>query len=107
MKKLLGVMVLLLVGCTYSTGQRVGTVIKFSKKGWVCSTYEGELILGGNVQMLPSARSWLFSVKDEQVAQKIDSLQGKDVKLHYEQIKFRMPCTGETEYFVTGVEEVK
>ena len=94
-------------GCAYSNGNRVGTVVKFSKKGWVCSTYEGEFVLGGAASAMMLNKTWLFSVKDSQVADQIDALQGKGVKLHYEQLKMRLPCQGDTEYFVTKVEAIK
>ena len=30
---------------SYSTGDRAGVLLKFSKKGWICKTYEGQLAL--------------------------------------------------------------
>ncbi len=88
---------------SYSTGERAGYVQKFSKKGWVFKTWEGEL------QMLPVPgaipEKFSFSVRDEAVAQKINSAVGKKVVLLYGQHKW-VPLTifAETEYFV---EEVK
>ena len=88
---------------TYSRGERAGYVQKFSKKGWVFKTWEGEL------QMLPVPgaipEKFLFSVRDEAVAQKINGAVGKKVVLHYGQHK-GVPSTifAETEFFV---EEVK
>ena len=32
---------------TYSDGKRAGLLVKFSKKGFVLKTYEGDLNLGG------------------------------------------------------------
>jgi hypothetical protein len=29
----------------YSTGERAGWVQKFSKKGWLCKTWEGEMAM--------------------------------------------------------------
>ena len=33
------------VSWSYSDGERAGTLQKFSRKGWMCKTYEGELAL--------------------------------------------------------------
>jgi len=33
------------VSWSYSDGERAGTLQKFSRKGWLCKTYEGELAL--------------------------------------------------------------
>ena len=30
---------------SYSTGERAGYVQKFSKKGWICKTWEGEMAM--------------------------------------------------------------
>src|SRR5919199_3946949 len=85
----------------YSKGERAGYVQKFSKKGWLCKTWEGEL---AQVNM-PGAMSekFYFTVRNDSVATVIDSLNrtwdGR-VSLHYEQhrgVPFR--CFGETEYF--------
>ena len=87
---------------TYSHGERAGFVQKFSKRGWVCKTWEGELAMVN----LPGAMSQLFefSVRDESVAKQINDSLGKRVILQYDQHKgIPSSCFGETEYFVTGV----
>ena len=39
---------LTLAGCfELSDGQRTGTVVKLSKRGWFCKTWEGQMYLGG------------------------------------------------------------
>lgn len=87
---------------SFSRGDRVGYVQKFSEKGWVCKTWEGEL------QMLPVPGSiperFLFSVRDKAVVAKINSSLGKKVSLSYEQHKgIPTTCFGESEYFIVDV----
>ena len=87
----------------YSSGERAGYVQKLSQKGWVCKTYEGELIL---VSMPGTqAEKFHFTVKDKKVAKKIDETVGKRVRLIYEEHKgIPMDCFGETSYFVQDVQ---
>lgn len=87
---------------SYSTGERAGWVQKFSHKGWICKTWEGELALVS----LPgsTAEKFFFTVHDDAVARQITRHIGKRVSLHYEE-KVGLPtsCFGETRHFVTGV----
>ena len=83
---------------SYSKGERIGYVQKFSEKGWLCKTWEGEL------QMLPVPgalpEKFQFSVRDKAVISKINSSMGKKVSLFYEQHKgIPTNCFGESEYF--------
>jgi hypothetical protein len=88
----------------YSTGERAGWLQKLSYKGFVCKTWEGELALVS----LPgsSVEKFLFTVRDDAVASKLQASMGKRVSLHYEE-KVGLPtsCFGETRYFITGVSE--
>jgi hypothetical protein len=89
----------------YSEGERAGYVQKLSKKGWVCKSWEGEIAMVTMPGAIPE--KFDFSVRDEVVAQKINTLAGKRVVLMYRQHKFiPSTCFGETEYFVTDVREV-
>ncbi|MBV9891193.1 MAG: hypothetical protein JO090_09955 [Rhizobacter sp.] len=87
---------------SYSTGERAGWVQKFSNKGWLCKTWEGELALVS----LPgtSVEKFQFTVRDDAVAAQVNKVMGQRVSLHYEQ-KVGLPtsCFGETRYYVTGV----
>ncbi len=88
---------------SYSEGERAGWVQKFSRKGWICKTWEGEQAL---VSLPGSAtvEKFNFTIHDEATAQAINQVMGKRVNLHYEE-KVGLPtsCFGETRYFVTGV----
>ncbi|HTC15064.1 MAG TPA: hypothetical protein VK695_04595 [Steroidobacteraceae bacterium] len=86
---------------SYSDGERSGFVQKFSRRGWVCKTWEGEMAmvtLPGTV-----AEKFAFTVRDPAVADTLNGSIGKRMTLHYEQRKWiPTSCFGETEYFVTG-----
>jgi len=90
--------VMIVLNWSYAKGERIGYVQKFSEKGWLCKTWEGEL------QMLPVPgaipEKFLFSVRDQAVISKINSSMGKKVSLFYEQHKgIPTNCFGESEYF--------
>lgn len=90
---------------SYSAGERAGYVQKLSQKGFVCKTYEGELIL---VSMPGTqAEKFFFTVRNPKVAAVINETVGKRVRLTYEQhIGVPTSCFGETQYFVTDVKVV-
>lgn len=86
----------------YSSGERAGYVQKFSLKGYVCKTWEGEIVL---VSMPGTqAEKFTFTVKDEVVAKKVNDSLGKRVKLVYEEHKgIPTSCFGESAYFVQDI----
>jgi len=94
-----------MVSWSYSSGERAGWVQKFSRKGWICKTWEGELAL---VTMPGTAQEkFLFTVWDESVAQKINNAMGKRVSLHYnEKVGLPGSCFGDTRYWVDGLKAV-
>ena len=86
----------------YSNGYRSGTLQKFSRKGWVCKTYEGELWQSVVTNVAPKV--WDFSVRDEHVVQAMDSLVGKEVRVHYTEHRgVPTSCFADTPYFVDSV----
>ena len=87
---------------SYSTGERAGWVQKLSKKGWICKTWEGELALVSLPGTTPE--KFLFTIRDDAVAQQVTHVMGKRVTLHYEE-KVGLPttCFGETRHFVNRV----
>jgi hypothetical protein len=116
------VLILLGVGAyfffgNYSEGYRAGTMIKFSKKGTIIKTYEGELNLGmvlnDQSQHTPTEVNnvWAFSVaggKDSTIAIINEALlSGKRVKLHYNEKFYQFFWRGDTKYFVDEAEIVK
>lgn len=106
---LLAAALLLLAGYTwamlhisYSDGERAGYLQKFSSRGWVCKTWEGEILLTSMPGAIPE--KFEFSVRDDQVAADLSAATGKRVVLSYAQHKgVPSQCFGETEYYITKV----
>jgi hypothetical protein len=98
--------VMVVLNWSYSKGERVGYVQKFSEKGWLCKTWEGEL------QMLPVPgaipEKFLFSVRDEAVISKINSSMGKRVSISYAQhIGIPTTCFGESQYYAVDAKALE
>ena len=96
----------MLGNCNKSTGVRAGTLQKFSYKGFIHSSYEGELLLGGitvSSDGRTSANVWEFSVLDTTVANQLNNLVGKPVLLYYHQNGFYNPAMRDTAYVVDSV----
>ena len=89
----------------YSEGERAGVLQKFSRKGWLCKTYEGELalyVVGGVAPQI-----WHFSTRDEQVAERLSKAVGQQVRVHYTEHKgVPTSCFAETPYFARSFESV-
>jgi len=91
---------------SYSEGDRAGSLQKFSKKGWICKTWEGELLLTTVPGAIPD--KFEFSVRDEEVARQVLANIGKRVVLGYAQHKgVPSSCFGDTEYFIEKVQAVQ
>ena len=87
---------------SYSSGERAGMLQKFSRRGWICKTYEGELALYVVSGVQPEI--WRFSVRDEGVARQLSAAVGERVQLHYdEHVGVPSSCFGDTGYFVDGI----
>ena len=89
---------------TYSEGYRAGELVKFSHKGLIFRTWEGEISQG-----VSEAQVFTFSVEDneEEVIQSLKDLQGKDVKLTYKERFATFPWLGDSTYFITKVEKTE
>jgi hypothetical protein len=91
---------------SYSDGERAGYLQKFSRKGWICKTYEGELAMTTVPGVAPVL--WNFTVRDEAVAVRLNTLLGKRIVLHYEEHRgIPTTCYGETGHFVTRVQVIE
>jgi hypothetical protein len=91
---------------TYSDGYRAGLLQKFSHKGNIFKTYEGEMILSSvssNTNVTLASEKFLFSVPDRRIAYELDTLQGRNVIVHYTQKHAAVFWRGETEYLVDSV----
>ncbi len=90
----------------YSKGYRAGLLQKFSEKGVIFKTYEGEMILSSvqsNANVAIASEKFLFSVADEAVAKLMEQIQGKNVVVHYREKKGTLPWRGESRYIVDSV----
>ena len=91
---------------SYSSGERAGWVQKFSRKGWICKTWEGELAMVSMPGATPE--KFHFTTWDDVVAARINEVMGRRVALHYEE-KMGLPtaCFGETRHFVKQVKLIE
>jgi hypothetical protein len=89
----------------YSSGDRTGFIQKFSKKGWLCKTWEGEIAM---VNMPGAAQErFSFTVRDDSVAAQITRLMGSRVDITYEEHRgIPSSCFGDTNYYVTAVKAI-
>ena len=87
---------------TYSEGTRSGELIKFSNKGVVFKTWEGEISQG-----ISGAQIFSFSVEDknDEIIKKLEALQGRYVKVGYKERYAKITWLGDTKYFITEVTE--
>ena len=91
---------------SYSTGDRAGWVQKISHKGWLCKTWEGELLLTSMPGAIPE--KFEFTVRDDRLIDELNRNAGRKVILSYEQHKgLPTTCFGDTEYFVNKVSVFK
>jgi hypothetical protein len=105
------------IGCDneYSVGSRVGVVNKFSRKGFMFKSYEGEMLLGGMKNKKDSdgktnvvANTWEFSVIDQSLIEEIEKAmnENRPLKLHYLQV-WASGVRTNTNYRITKVESLE
>ncbi len=108
------VIILILVGpyiywkyfFTYSEGYRAGLLQKFSYRGNIFKTYEGEMILSSvesNRNVALASEKFYFSVKEKSIADRMEQLEGYFIVVHYRQKHGVLAWDGETAYFVDSV----
>ena len=87
---------------SYSSGKRAGLLQKFSKKGWICKTWEGEILTTQIAGAVPE--KFAFTTRSDSIADLLNKYIGQPVVVDYEQHKgVPTTCFGDTEYFVVGV----
>ncbi len=91
---------------TYSEGYRAGLLQKFSNKGTFFKTFEGELILSSvsstsNVAI--ASEKFLFSVTNKNLTHQFDTLQGRNVIVHYLEKNGALFWRGDTKYLVDSI----
>jgi hypothetical protein len=113
MKKFIGILasvIMLSILCyftfvyyaTYSEGVRSGQLIKFSHKGVVFKTWEGELSQG-----VSGSQIFAFSIldKDKDAISVLKELEGQYVKLSYIERYKTFPWWGDTRYYIVAVKK--
>jgi hypothetical protein len=89
----------------YSEGERAGVLLKFSKKGWLCKTYEGELalyVVGGVAPQI-----WLFSTRDADLAKALSQAVGEEIRVNYTEHRgVPTSCFAETPYFAQSFQRI-
>jgi hypothetical protein len=88
----------------YSEGTRAGILQKFSHRGWLCKTQEGDLVLAQFPVAGVTPQIWQFSVRDQAVGAQLERAVGARVQLHYtEHPGVPSTCFADTRYFVDRV----
>lgn len=93
---------------TYSSGNRYGLLQKFSHKGNLFKTYEGEMILSSvssNANVPIASEKFYFSVTDKHVADQLMNMQGHHITVEYKEKKGTLPWRGDTQYIVDSVRD--
>ncbi len=91
---------------TYSEGYRAGLLQKFSNKGTIFKTYEGEMILSSvssNRDVALASEKFLFTVTNRTLIREFDTLQGEMVIVHYRQKNAPVFWRGDSQYLVDSV----
>jgi hypothetical protein len=87
---------------SYSEGERAGYLQKLSKKGWLCKTWEGEILLSSMPGAIPER--FAFTVRDDALAQQLQNAMGRRVQISYSQhVGVPTTCFGDTSYFADKV----
>jgi hypothetical protein len=91
---------------TYSEGERAGYVQKFSRKGWICKTWEGELAMANLPGAMPEV--FHFTVREDAVAKRMTESMGERVSIHYrEHLGLPTTCFGDTTHFVDAMRRIE
>jgi hypothetical protein len=83
---------------SYSDGDRAGVLQKFSRKGWLCKTYEGELAQYVVRGVAPQV--WYFTTRDDELAKRLSAAVGQNIQVRYSEHRgVPTDCFGDTPYF--------
>jgi hypothetical protein len=91
---------------TYSEGYRAGLLQKFSHKGMIFKTYEGEMVLSSvssSRDVALASEKFLFSLTNKSLVRQLDTLQGDMVIVHYKQKNATAFWRGDSPYLVDSV----
>ena len=91
---------------TYSEGYRAGLLQKFSNKGTFFKTYEGEMILSSvssTASVAIASEKFFFSVPRKDLSIQFDTLQGRNVIVHYKEKNGAVFWRGDSKYLVDSI----
>jgi hypothetical protein len=91
---------------TYSEGYRAGLLQKFSSKGTIFKTYEGEMILSSvssSRDVAIASEKFQFTLANKELVRQFDTLQGSTVIVHYKQKNATLFWRGDSPYLVDSV----
>jgi len=91
---------------TYSEGYRAGLLQKFSNKGTFFKTYEGEMILSSvssTANVALASDKFFFSVPRKDLSIQFDTLQGRNVIVHYKEKNAPVFWRGDSKYLVDSI----
>jgi hypothetical protein len=91
---------------TYSDGYRFGLLQKFSHKGSIFKTYEGEMILSSvssSRDVAIASEKFLFTLTNKSLVRQFDTIQGEMVIVHYKQKNGNVFWRGDSQYLVDSV----
>jgi hypothetical protein len=103
---LLGILIYWKYFYTYSEGYRAGLLQKFSNRGIIFKTYEGEMILSSvstTKDIAIASEKFQFSVINKSLTRQFDVLQGKTIIVHYKQKNKPVFWRGDSPYLVDSV----
>jgi hypothetical protein len=97
----------------YSHGWRVGQITKFSVKGLLFKSGEGQMLMGrestpyiiGHDDEKITVNPWYFSVSDKAVQRQLKDVMGDYAVLEYKQVRLKSPKV-DTDYEIVGVSPV-
>ncbi len=88
-----------------SNGDRKGVLVKFSHKGNLFKTDEGEMWLG--CRQTVNAEKYFFSVTNDSIATILKNLQDECMQLEYREYRATLPWRGDSKYIVYGVKKIE
>jgi hypothetical protein len=91
---------------TYSEGYRAGMLQKFSSKGTIFKTYEGEMILSSissSRDVALASEKFYFTLTNKSLVRNFDTLQGENVIVHYRQKNGILFWRGDSDYLVDSI----
>lgn len=93
----------------YSEGERVGILQKFSHKGYLIKTWEGEMAMEGirvrsGDNSTTASSVFSFSVLNDSVVKILKDHVGSKLRVHYHETIHTSWADGSTNYFIDKVE---